>query len=510
MTQDEHDKKTPFKKFPADKPYVRLAGSVYLNRPLACFVKSRQIVATWLFSGLDLWDAMFHDGRLLLITNKREEDAAKLVYANKTGRIWVIFSRLPPWMQARAKARWGFAEVSFANGSKIWGLPDGSEQARSHTASRVRIEEARSQDRLEETLQAVQPTTVGGGQVIFVSSAGAGYFERIVHDKMDDGAPPPARRYRDPMQGVSIWENGRNRYYCVQIHYTADPVKRDPRWIEEARRGMSEAQWREEQEIDWSSKAGTPAIPIFAQRQHQIVIPPFEIPAWWPRFAAADYGSTNPYCCLFGAVSPDGAIYIYWCYYAPGPLGLHAAAIRAHPDFEKLEIYILDRSCWANNQQVSVKTIAGQTLHSMQSIADLHEQNGITPSPAHVVQDRVKVAAIYEEWGDLMPTPRCFIFQTCADLIRELPLQRWAPSRPDQNESEKLVDKDNHSFDALCYALLYRRQGLASDPSSIRMPSAEEIEKARMLAIVSEFDRQQDQKDSERGSGKFDPWGLDS
>lgn len=37
------------------------------------------------------------------------------------------------------------------------------------------------------------------------------------------------------------------------------------------------------------------------------VVEPFEVPADWKRIRAIDFGYTNPFVCLWGALDPDGA-----------------------------------------------------------------------------------------------------------------------------------------------------------------------------------------------------------
>ncbi len=41
------------------------------------------------------------------------------------------------------------------------------------------------------------------------------------------------------------------------------------------------------------------------------VIPPYHIPAEWPRYLAIDFGFTHPFVCLWAAIDPDGRIIIY-------------------------------------------------------------------------------------------------------------------------------------------------------------------------------------------------------
>lgn len=471
VTKDENDKKTPFKPFPVDDlPYIFLIGQLYLNQKLLIILKSRQLMITWLCCALDLWQAMFKPGRFIPITAYKEEDAADIVdriefiYCGQEGHEEAA-PGLPQWMRDRSPAKRlkDPNQLEFTKmGSLIRALAEGSDQGRGKTISRWRNEESRTQPRLASSSQAILPTLKnGGGQAIYVSSAGPGYFQAIVEDRLDEGDPPKPHEYRCGLYGIRLWKNRRNGYYVVRIHYTADPAKRDPKWAERTKSGLAQYMWDQEYEIDFSARSGQPALPIFDARRALIIIPPFDIAqTGWPVFAAADYGTTNPYCCLYFAVDWNKNLYVFWEYYAPGPLALHLAVVKAQPLFPKLELYALDKSCWATTQQASM-TVQGQTLHSMRSPADLHADLGVYPNPAHRVDDTTKVQAIYREWHEFeghMPTT--FIFATCANLVNELPGIRWEEKKnPLLNDSEKLVDANNHAFDALCYGILYHREG---------------------------------------------------
>ena len=41
------------------------------------------------------------------------------------------------------------------------------------------------------------------------------------------------------------------------------------------------------------------------------IIPPYHIPAEWPRYLSIDFGFTHPFVCLWSAVDPDGRIIVY-------------------------------------------------------------------------------------------------------------------------------------------------------------------------------------------------------
>jgi len=41
------------------------------------------------------------------------------------------------------------------------------------------------------------------------------------------------------------------------------------------------------------------------------IIPPYHIPAEWPRYLSIDFGFTHPFVCLWSAVDPDGRLIVY-------------------------------------------------------------------------------------------------------------------------------------------------------------------------------------------------------
>ena len=62
----------------------------------------------------------------------------------------------------------------------------------------------------------------------------------------------------DVVPGVKQWTNPRNQFLVYQIHYTADPRKRNPNWIQGERSAMPINDWNREYEIDFSSFTGKP------------------------------------------------------------------------------------------------------------------------------------------------------------------------------------------------------------------------------------------------------------
>ena len=68
----------------------------------------------------------------------------------------------------------------FANGSQIWGVPEGGAIVRSNHPSVIFADEAAFQPEFDGAYTAALPAVKGGGQFIAVSSAGLGAFASLV------------------------------------------------------------------------------------------------------------------------------------------------------------------------------------------------------------------------------------------------------------------------------------------------------------------------------------------
>lgn len=58
------------------------------------------------------------------------------------------------------------------------------------------------------------------------------------------------------MQGVRAWDNAKNGFRVVRLHYTADPAKRSPEWFGQTRPGYSQTAWDQEYDIVFATHAG--------------------------------------------------------------------------------------------------------------------------------------------------------------------------------------------------------------------------------------------------------------
>jgi len=161
------------KPMPSKDYMVYLLYHIHTNQVV--FVpKSRQIMATWLVCCYLWWDARFHPFEMNFVQSKKEEDAANLVF-NKDimhSRIAFMESRLPEWMRDD-KVSYSYGLMTYGNGSKIWGVPQGADIIRSYTPSIVFMDEAAFQVYAEDSYRAAK---AAARKIIAVSSAEPSWF----------------------------------------------------------------------------------------------------------------------------------------------------------------------------------------------------------------------------------------------------------------------------------------------------------------------------------------------
>jgi len=191
-TFDEKDRTNPRKCFPDDKIYLRWAlDHIHSQEPgdTACISKSRQIMLSWLVAAYATHQARFYAQTRVLIQSKKSDDAAALVYKKSWvhGRCSFIERAMPRFMRSDNLTPTK-GELWYENGSVIAGIPQGSDQFRSYSASLVIIDEACFQDKFEDSYKAALPMCKAlpddpnsGGRIVIVTTAAAGtYYASLV------------------------------------------------------------------------------------------------------------------------------------------------------------------------------------------------------------------------------------------------------------------------------------------------------------------------------------------
>lgn len=183
-TIDSHDRDNPKKLFP-NRPYLRELTELWNHHPLIVIAKSRQMLATWLFVCLYLWEAIMFNGRLIFLQSKREEDAigSHTAATGLLGRTRFVLEHLPDELRPPFKATANKIEFPSQN-STIWAVPQGPDVIRQHTASGILSDEMAFQYLAEESYTAAIPTIENGGRFTAISTANPGFFQKLYLDNL--------------------------------------------------------------------------------------------------------------------------------------------------------------------------------------------------------------------------------------------------------------------------------------------------------------------------------------
>jgi len=271
-TFDPHDKKNPYKKFPAyELPYVKKFAHAFLNEPRTVIVKSRQIMASWTFCIFGLWDILFHGARWGAFVSKKGGDSRKLIE-----RMKFIYEQLPDWKPEVSFVLFPEPKVTcLETKSVVYSFPQGSDQLRSMTFSWVYTDEFSFQDQQEKSWRAIKPSIDGGGRFIACSTPN-GSGNLFYHF------------CKDP------------EFHKIEVHYSENKYK-DDKWEKEARKGVRQKDWEQEQELNFLA---TNENTIFGDFNYQFHVKNQKYNSDKPLLVGHDFGYNRP-----GVV---------WCQYYDG------------------------------------------------------------------------------------------------------------------------------------------------------------------------------------------------
>lgn len=207
---------------------------------------------------------------------------------------------------------------------------------------------------------------------------------------------------------------------------------------------------------DWNVIEGA-FFPEFHTKKH--VIRPIIIPDHWTKFRCFDWGSYRPFCCLWIAVCsgqddnhqdielPRGSLVVYREYYGASEpnKGLKmdakdvAEEISKRDKHEKIAYSVADPSIFKNDGGPSIAELMGTFVRFRP--ADNKRLAGWE-------QIRMRLKGKDEK-------PGLYIFDTCVNLIRTLPLLQHDTTRVEDVDT----DLEDHCADALRYGCMSRPYG---------------------------------------------------
>ena len=412
-TFDEHDKEQAVKPFPM-KPYMSVVCNEWEAESILHVAKSRQMTVSWLAVALLLHEAQFYGYRLQAVFSKKELDALNLVERAK-----FMYNYQPLWLKNlcpldRKMRDMPLGNLYLANGSKIVGF---------------------AQDKLEETYGACVPCCQ---KIVNVSSANPGYFQRLC----------------DLEGKTDVLTRNAQGHRVIRLHYSADPEK-NAAWVEKDSAkipgGTSSLMGRREMEIDFSAGSGELVFPEFYDMEEDIVCDPFRLDDTYNFYGGFDWGVRNPTSFHVYAEAQDGTCYSVFEYYDIGQtVQVVAQAIRECPYYDRLQWIAADPSIWTENQLRKDGFTSVAAMMNDEDEVGKHIVDKLMP--AHDRSDVAGVTKFKSMWGQ---RPLKFrIFRNCVNQISEFKNLKYPERRERTNETEKLLDKNNHSWDDAKYFVL--------------------------------------------------------
>lgn len=471
FTIDEHDTEHPIKRFPI-KDYTPVIVKEFLENKRLFVAKSRQIMATWHFAALALWQAMFFPYQKVFIISKKESDAFELVK-----RIRHIYSALPNWLQALCpldrKLRdqpQGF--LYFANGSEIRGLPQGPDQIRMFTASLILIDEASFLDLLEETYGACVPAVAGGGKLVVFSSAGSSYFGSLVEIKGSESYEKISeseflKEFGEKVQRGVFKKKNSQGHTVLSLFYFADNDKNpetetgkifETALVADYPGGKSSPKFRKEMMIDFSVGSGQPVFEYLPSLESSIKFDLSQLPAKLIAtakfYGGADWGlNKNNSAATVVMEDTDGRFWEVWEWAKTNVTPQeYSEAWHSCPFFDRLEWIAADPTMWNENQSRK----EGYTSFARILEEEMPEHLKLKLIPAHGRSDIAAITRLDAFWKQVPLRYR--VSMTCTQGWRELINLRYMATLDSKNSSEKIVDKDNHNWDCRKYIILSHPQ----------------------------------------------------
>ena len=236
-------------------PHLLISAEILEKHRRIIFLKARQIGITWLMAAYALWTATYHDGAVVLVLSKGENEAKTFLR-----RIKFIHSRLPESLQG-AIAVDSTTEFGFKSESKITALPATEDAGRSETATLVLQDEADYHKHLESNFAAVRPTVDAGGQHIMASTSN---YETI------DSFFKRMYRRANTLEGAESNRDGESRYVRVFFGWDVRPGR--------------DEEWRSEVTADYDQDQRDKEYP---ESEEQALAPPQAIAAFDPAALAS-------------------------------------------------------------------------------------------------------------------------------------------------------------------------------------------------------------------------------
>ena len=215
----------------------------------------------------------------------------------------------------------------------------------------------------------------------------------------------------------------------------------------------------------------------YADRQYTHVIAPFRIPESWKCYRSFDWGYNKPFSCGWWAVDHDGVAYRIAEFY--GCTGTPNEGVRQTPEqvFRKIAETEREHPLLKGKRIQGVADPAIWACQTGKSIADMAAEQGVYFTPGDNKRIPGWLQLHYRLSFDENGYPRMYVFSTCRDFIRTMPLLRYDPTKPEDLDTEG----EDHIADETRYFCMVRPVGPRQEltrPAALPALNIDELGKA--------------------------------
>jgi len=220
---------------------------------------------------------------------------------------------------------------------------------------------------------------------------------------------------------------------------------------------LPEAQRRQLLEGDWNMVEGA-AFSEFKQSVH--VIEPFTIPSSWKRFRSCDYGYSSNAAVLWFAIDPVyETLILYRELYVTRKTGAQLADMILELEAgEHMQYGVMDSSVWHQRGQTG-PSIAEEMIARGCRWRPSDRGAGSRTNGKNRLHELLRVRDVgTNDYNEIINEPGIKIFNTCRQLITDLPM---LPSHPDGKEDIDDRYLSDHTYDALRYGIMTRPRAIS-------------------------------------------------
>jgi hypothetical protein len=206
---------------------------------------------------------------------------------------------------------------------------------------------------------------------------------------------------------------------------------------------LPEHQRKQLLEGNWDVAEGA-AFPEFDRSIH--TIDPFNLPNNWVKFRACDYGYGSYSAVVWFACTPDEQLIVYRELYVSKVLATDLAdmVLELEADDGNIKYGVLDSSCWHKRGDIG-PSLAEQMIQRGCRWRPSDRSAGSRKAGKNELHRRLQIDEFSED-------PRMVIFDTCTNLIAQLPSLPLDKKNPEDVDTKA----EDHLYDALRYGIMSR------------------------------------------------------